>query len=104
MSSHPDPQDLLNLARDQLGKKKSQRILDHCRECPPCADALLEVVRDQAPEGARPPMTRWQWVSIILFIVALVVVVVLMVWFVRGAAQTRPFDVDAADVSAPLLR
>ncbi len=45
--SHPDPIDLTNLAQEKLGRKKTQRVLDHCRECPRCADQLLEAAREQ---------------------------------------------------------
>lgn len=97
---HPDAQDLLNLAQEKLGKKKSQRILDHCKDCPACADALLEAVREHAPKGERQPITRWQWISIGLFIVALVAVVVAMVWFVRSAASSTSLIPGRAESAA----
>ena len=91
-SRHPEPKDLLNLARERLGKKKSQRILDHCKECPECADSLLEAVREHAPEQEKLPLSWWNWASIVLFFVALAAVVLAVVWFLRSAARTAPFE------------
>ena len=87
ISAHPDSNDLVNLARERLGKKKTERIIEHCKQCQPCADLLLEAVREHAARGAKLPLTRWQWISIGLFVVALLMVVATMVWFVRGAEQ-----------------
>ena len=94
---HPDATDLLNLARQQLGTKKSQRILDHCKECPPCADQLLELVREHAPAPEKRPLSWWNWASIVLFVVALGALAVTMVWFLRSVAQTTPFDIPPAE-------
>ena len=103
-SPHPDPKDLRNLAREKLGKIKTQRILDHCKECPPCADLLLDAVRNQEPRE-RPPLSRWNWISIVLFAVTLVAVVATMIWFLRTASRSSPFvgEVPLPDLAETVL-
>ena len=100
---HPDPKDLLNLAREQLGRKKSQRIFDHCKECPECADLLLEAVRKHAPAPEKRPLTWWNWASIVLFFVALATVVAALVWFLRTTEQSNPFGLDAPAEGPPSI-
>jgi len=52
------------------------------------------VVRTEAP-GERLPLSRWNWISIVLFAVALIAVVATMVWFLRSVSQSSPFVGDA---------
>lgn len=84
---HPDDRDLLNLARERLGKKKTQRIFDHCKECPACADRLLEAVRNHGETKDRAPLSRGNWISIGLFVASIIAVIAAMLWFLRSAAQ-----------------
>ena len=93
---HPAASDLANLAQEKLGRKKTQRILDHCRDCPECADLLLEAVRAQPLAGERPTLSKWNWISIGIFVVALVVVVVVMLWLLRSVSQRGGVEFEAA--------
>jgi hypothetical protein len=93
---HPAAGDLANLAQEKLGRKKTQRILDHCKECPECADRLLEVVRAQPLAGERPALSKWNWISIGIFVVALVVVVVVMLWLLRSVSQRGGVEFEAS--------
>ena len=84
---HPDPSDLLNFAQEKLGKKKQDRIIEHCRECQDCADRLLEAVRDHGREAKPLRLRWWNWVSIglIVAVIALIVVAALL-----GYLRTSP--------------
>jgi len=84
---HPDPKELSNLAQERLGKKKTRRILEHCKECPQCADFLLEAVRSQPLVGDRPRLSKWNWISIGVLIVTLLAVVAALWWILRSASR-----------------
>jgi hypothetical protein len=83
MSDHPEPSDFLNFAREKLGKKKQDRIIAHCKECPDCADRLLEVVRAHGADAKPLRLRWWNWVSIglILVVIAAIVVAALLGYF-----------------------
>lgn len=80
---HPQPGDFLNFAQEKLGKKKQNRILEHCRECQECADRLLEEVRTHGAEAKPLRLRWWNWVSIglILGVIALIVIAALLGYF-----------------------
>ena len=84
--SHLESSDLLNFAQEKLGKKKQERILEHCKECQDCADRLLEAVRDRGLEAKPVRLRWWNWVSIgfILAVLLLIVFAALFGYF-RGA-------------------
>jgi hypothetical protein len=77
---HPNPSDFLNFAQEKLGRKKRDRIIEHCKECQDCADRLLEAVRAHGVEAKPLRLRWWNWVSIglILAVIALIVVAVLL--------------------------
>ena len=83
---HPDPADLESLARERLGRKKTQRVLDHCKECPDCAERLLEAVREQPLDTHRVTLSMWNWISIGLLLLTLPAVVAVLWWISRNAA------------------
>ena len=91
-SQHPHSNDLTNLAQERLGRKKTERILDHCKECPECADRLLEVVRSQPIERERLSLSKWNWISIVVLLASLIAVVLAMFWFLNRASGRRPSD------------
>ena len=88
--SHPDPKELSNLAQERLGKKKTRRILEHCKECPQCADLLLEAVRSQPLIGDRPRLSKWNWISIFVLVLSLISVVVALFWFLNSISRAGP--------------
>lgn len=98
---HPDERDLINLAREELGSRKSERILAHCRNCPPCADRLLELVREHAPPPGPLRLSRWQKFSIVLFVVTLVLLVVLLVWWIRALPEQLDAGIPPTPESPP---
>ncbi len=53
--AHPSTDDLLKLAKERLGRKRTERILAHCRNCQPCADRLGALISAQPPE--KTPLT-----------------------------------------------
>ncbi len=81
--SHPEPSDFLNFAQEKLGKKKQERILEHCKECQDCADKLLETVRDHGLEAKPVRLRWWNWLSIglIVAVIALIVIAALLGYF-----------------------
>lgn len=87
---HPDPKELSNLAQERLGKKKTRRILEHCKECPQCADFLLEAVRSQPLVGDRPRLSKWNWISIFVLALSLISVVVALFWFLNSISRAGP--------------
>lgn len=87
---HPTPQDLANLAAEKLGAKKTQRILDHCKECPACADALLEAVSNRPISHQRLKLSKWNWISIGVMIVAIVALFGVMLWLLLDASRQPP--------------
>jgi hypothetical protein len=84
-SPHPDPADLDNLARERLGRKKTQRVLDHCKECPDCAERLLDAVRKQPLDTPRVALSMWNWISIGLLLLTLPAIVAVLWWISRNA-------------------
>ena len=99
---HPDPTDLANLAREKLGRKKTQRILDHCKECPDCAEQLLEAVREQPLAEGRPLLSKWNWISIGVLIVALLAVVAALWWILRSASRPPAAGFELSQFAEPL--
>jgi hypothetical protein len=99
-SPHPSAEDLANLAREELGRKKTQRILDHCRECPECAELLLEAVSNQPMSRERISLSKWNWISIIILVVALIAVFGLLLWLLRGAAPPPPEAPASVELAA----
>ena len=93
-SRHPDRKDLANLAKERLSRKKTQRILDHCKECPACADVLLEMVRSQPIAGERLVLSKWNWFSIAVLILSLIAVVVAMFWLLNSASRPGAFGLE----------
>ena len=83
---HLDPTDLANFAEEKLGRKKTQRVLDHCKECPDCAEQLLEAVREQPLDTHRVTLSMWNWISIGLLLLTLPAIVAVLWWISRNAA------------------
>ena len=85
--SHLEPSDFLNFAQEKLGKKKQERILEHCKECQECADRLLEAVREHGLDTKPVRLRWWNWVSIGLIVtVLLLIVFAALLGYFRGAA------------------
>ncbi|HJN43369.1 MAG: hypothetical protein QGI10_06275 [Vicinamibacterales bacterium] len=101
--SHPDPIDLTNLAQEKLGRKKTQRVLDHCRECPRCADQLLEAAREQPLTTERPVLGMWNWISIGLLVVSVLAVVAILWWVARSASRPPSPGIEQSQVGASRL-
>ncbi len=93
---HMTEQDLVNFARDELGERKKARIIAHCKECPPCADRLIEAAREHAPDPGPIKLSRWNKISLIAMVVALIAIVLGMFWFVRqlGNATQAPQSME----------
>jgi len=89
-NEHLSERDLLNFAREELGERKKNKLLEHAKGCGYCADRLLETVREHAPPPGPIKLSWWNWASIGLFVVLLVVMVVLFVWFLRQAPPEAP--------------
>lgn len=87
---HPSSVDLANLASEKLGRKKTQRIIEHCKGCPECADRLLDVVSRQPAGGEKMRLSKWNWISIAILVLSLLAVFGLMVWLLRGATPPVP--------------
>ena len=85
-SSHPSAADFANMAAERLGKKKYDRIIEHCKNCPECADKLLQAVRDAPMERQPLKLSKWNWISIGLLVISLAAVFAALVWFLGGAA------------------
>ena len=85
--SHLESSDLLNFAQEKLGKKKQERILEHCKGCQDCADQLLETVRDHGLDAKPVRLRWWNWVSIGLIVaVILLIVLAALLGYFRGGA------------------
>ncbi len=83
---HPTPADLDSLAQEKLSRKKTQRILDHCKQCPECADQLMEAVRELTP--ATPlKLTKWNWISIGFLIIWLFAMIAALWWLSRSTPR-----------------
>ncbi|MGD8815778.1 MAG: hypothetical protein PVJ51_01240 [Acidobacteriota bacterium] len=90
---HPSAADLVNLAREELGRKKTQRILEHCKRCPACAELLLDAVNNQPFEGERLRLSKWNWISIGVLLAAVIGVFALLLWLLAGAGRSpRQFE------------
>ena len=84
---HLEPSDVRNFAEEKLGKKKQQRMLDHCKECPVCADQLLEAVRERGLEAKPIRLRWWNWLSIgLIALVVLLIVFVALFGYFRGTS------------------
>lgn len=90
ITPHPTPEDLANLAEEKLGGKKTERILQHCKRCPTCADALLEAVSNRPIAQERIKLSKWNWISIALMLVAIVALFGLMLWLLVNAGREPP--------------
>jgi hypothetical protein len=88
--THPDERDLINYARDELGRYKKFRIIEHCKECPECADKLIAAARDHAPDPEPFRLSKWNKISIVVMVVALVAVAFGMWWLLRSVGQAAP--------------
>ena len=84
---HPSEQDLINYARDEVGRYKKFRILEHCKECPECADKLIAAARDHGPEPEPFRLSTWNKVSLVIMVLALLGVVFGLYWMVRQLGQ-----------------
>jgi len=73
---HLEPTDFLNFAQERFGKKKQERILEHCKECQDCADQLLEAVREHGLEAKPVRLRWWNWVSIGLIVTVLLLIII----------------------------
>lgn len=100
MNGHPNERDLANFARDALGEVKKRRILAHCRECPPCADRLIEATREHAPPPGPIRLTRWNKISLAALAVALVALVATLVLLMRSLRAPELLE-PSAPVEAP---
>lgn len=69
-SPHPSTDDLLKLAQECLGQKRTERILTHCRDCPPCADRLLATISAEPSPKNRPAVSIWLWISLGVLLLA----------------------------------
>lgn len=98
---HLDPTDLANFAEEKLGRKKTQRVLDHCKECPDCAEQLLEAVRERPLASQRLALSMWNWISIGLLIVALLAVVAAFWWISTNASRPPATGFGRSQVAQP---
>ncbi len=100
---HPDPGDFVNFALERLGRKKTQRILEHCKECPECAEKLLATVREH-PAGARKmQLSVWNWIAIAVLVLAIIGVFAVVFWILGGLPGTGVLDPEAG-VSETMTR
>ena len=83
--SHPDPEDLARVAQEKLGRKRTERVYEHCRTCQPCADQLLALVSDRARSEERPLLTVWNWVSLAVLAAIVLGAVGFFSWASRNA-------------------
>ncbi len=89
-TSHPHPADLLKLAQEKLGRKRTQRVLDHCKGCRACADELLELVSAQPLPAGRPVLNKWNWISLALLFVMVLGALAIFWWVARNAVSPPP--------------
>jgi hypothetical protein len=102
--THPEERDLINYARDELGRYKKFRIIEHCKECPQCADRLIEAARDHGPDPEPFRLSKWNKISIVVMAIALIAVAFGMWWLLRSVGQSTPglYEPPAAeDAPAP---
>ena len=84
---HPSERDLINYACDELGRYKKFRIIEHCKECPECADRLIEAAREHGPEPEPFKLSKWNKISIVVMVVALLAVAFGMWWLLSSVGQ-----------------
>ncbi|NKB87270.1 MAG: hypothetical protein GKS06_03495 [Acidobacteria bacterium] len=84
---HPSERDLINYAREELGRYKKFRIIEHCKECPECADRLIEAAREHGPEPEPFKLSKWNKISIVVMLGALLAVAFGMWWLLRSVGQ-----------------
>lgn len=99
---HPSAADLANLAREELGRKKTERILEHCKQCPACAELLLDAVSNQPFERERLRLSKWNWISIGVLLVALIGVFALLLWLLAGVSRA-PRQLENSEPPAETL-
>lgn len=90
--SHPGDQDLANYARDELGRYKKFRIIEHCKECPECAERLIDAAREHGPEPEPFRLSKWNKISIAVMLIALLAVAFGMWWLLRSVGQSTGRD------------
>jgi hypothetical protein len=88
---HPPDRDLANFARERLGEAKKQRILQHCRQCPDCAERLIELTREHAPDPGPMKLTRLNRISLWLLLLSLVAATAGLIWTLQQMAQQPTF-------------
>lgn len=86
---HPSDRDLINFAHENLGARKQNKILAHCRQCPQCADRLIDATRQHAPDPGPFKLSRWNKLSILFLILMLLATLGGMVWFLNQLSVTR---------------
>ncbi|MBQ91541.1 MAG: hypothetical protein CL441_09080 [Acidimicrobiaceae bacterium] len=84
--AHPSTDDLLKLAKERLGRKRTERILAHCRGCQPCADRLLALIGAQPADKSPLRFGPWMWVSLALLVATVLALVGGMWWLTRLTA------------------
>ena len=94
MIGHPQDRDIINFATDRLGEHKKGKILAHCRECPTCADRLIEATREHAPAPGPIKLSRWNKISLVALALALAILVVTLVMLVRSLEAPVPVSPD----------
>ncbi len=90
--SHPNDQDMVNYARDELGRYKKFRIIEHCKECPECAERLIEAAREHGPEPEPFRLSKWNKISIVVMLVALLAVAFGMYWLLSSVGESTSRD------------
>jgi hypothetical protein len=97
--THLTEPDLVNFGRNALGERKQARIIEHCKECPECADRLIEATREYAPAPGPIKLSRWNKISLVAMVVALIATVLGMFWFFRqlGDVGRIPPNMEAPE-------
>jgi len=90
--SHPSDQDLVNYAHDELGRYKKFRIIEHCKECPECAERLIAAAREHGPEPEPFRLSKWNKISIAVMLIALLAVAFGMYWLLSSVGQSTARD------------
>jgi len=93
--SHPSDQDLVNYAHDELGRYKKFRIIEHCKECPECAERLIAAAREHGPEPEPFRLSKWNKISIAVMLIALLAVAFGMYWLLSSVGQSTARDLFA---------
>jgi hypothetical protein len=93
--SHLSDRDLINYARDELGRYKKFRIIEHCKECSECAERLIEAAREHGPEPEPFRLSKWNKISIVVMVVALLAVAFGMFWLLRSVGQSTGGMLDS---------